>query len=444
MVVKNSLGAGKLRTQEAVCREIWRLVVAGVFAENRVADRTLAALLRQRKMLGSRDRRFISETIFSFFRYWGVLRMLAPDAAERLETDGEITFSELEISKLLLAAALLGNTPASLPEAAGMWASHLRIAMPVNWDFASVGRLFKAPDEWNNPSALLPEWMEKYIAPEIDRAGFYRTLSKRPPLWLRDQSGRTAAELAAAGVAAIPHPRRPEMLAVPDGRINLYTLESFRRGDFEIQDAASQLIGLVCSPAAGERWWDCCAGAGGKSLQLASLMGRKGTVVATDVRGYKLEDLRRRARRAGFPNIVTREWDGKKPRVKDQMKFDGVLVDAPCSCSGTFRRNPDGRWMLKEDELAELSALQLSILENAASGVKPGGVLVYATCSMFKKENGEVVEKFLAGAPDFALEPFVNPVTGRSENGMVQANPEDADSDAMFACRMRRRGNPRP
>ncbi len=440
MVVQKSLAAGKLRTQEAVCREIWKLVVSGVFAENRVADRTLAALLRQRKMLGSRDRRFISETIFGFFRYWGVLRMLAPTPAAKLENEGKITFSELEISKLLLASALLSNTPASLPEAAGMWANHLRMTMPTNWDFASVGRFFHAPDDWNDPEKLLPEWMEKYIAPEIDRAGLYRTLSRRPPLWLRDQSGRTAAELAAAGVTAVAHSRRPEMLAVPDGRINLYTLESFRRGDFEIQDAASQLIGLVCAPSAGERWWDCCAGAGGKSLQLASLMRRKGTVVATDVRGYKLEDLRRRARRAGFPNIMTREWDGKKPRVKDQKKFDGVLVDAPCSCSGTFRRNPDGRWMLKEAEIAELAELQLSILDNASSGVKPGGVLIYATCSMFKMENADVVEKFLASSPDFVLEPFSNPVTGKTENGMVQANPEDADSDAMFACRMRRRG----
>lgn len=162
-------------------------------------------------------------------------------------------------------------------------------------------------------------------------------------------------------------------------------------------------------------------------------------MVASDIREYKLEDLRLRARRAGFPNIMTRAWDGKAPRRRQQGKFDGVLVDAPCSCSGVWRRNPDGRWKMRPGEIAEMAALQREILDAASGGVRPGGVLVYATCSIFEAENQGVVLDFLAGHPDFVLDSFPHPLTGENLSGMMAVLPGMGDCDSMFAARLRRR-----
>ena len=229
-------------------------------------------------------------------------------------------------------------------------------------------------------------------------------------------------------------------VAIENSRVNLFTLEAFKKGKFEVQDLASQCIGLAANPKRKSRWWDACAGAGGKTLQLADIMGRTGTVVASDIREYKLEDLRLRARRAGFPNIMTRAWDGKTVSPKQQHKFDGVLVDAPCSCGGVWRRNPDGRWILTPEEITEAAKLQYEILSAASPAVAPGGVLVYATCSLFPEENQEVVQKFLTAHPDFELESFAAPLTGETVDGMLQVYSFDGDCDCMFVARMRQKG----
>jgi 16S rRNA (cytosine967-C5)-methyltransferase len=167
-------------------------------------------------------------------------------------------------------------------------------------------------------------------------------------------------------------------------------------------------------------------------------MQRRGSVIASDIREYKLDDLRKRARRAEFPNIICKEWDGKALRSKQQQKFDGVLVDAPCSCSGTWRRNPDARWTTTVADVNEIAALQLKILCNAAGGVKPGGTLIYATCSVMEIENRDVVEKFIQENKNFELEPFINPLNNGLTCGMLQVYPWDANCDAMFVARLRR------
>ncbi|MFA7232442.1 MAG: RsmB/NOP family class I SAM-dependent RNA methyltransferase, partial [Victivallaceae bacterium] len=289
---------------------------------------------------------------------------------------------------------------------------------------------------------LLPEWTYQLLPPGVNHLELIRWFQQRPPLWLRGQGceiDSLANKLKFRGLNVKKHPFMTQSLCAENPAVSLYSLEEFRKGLFEVQDLASQVIGLTCAPKAGERWWDACAGAGGKTLQLADIMQRKGSVIASDIREYKLEDLRKRARRAGFPNIMCKEWDGKALRKKQQEKFDGVLVDAPCSCSGTWRRNPDARWTTSPDELIEMAELQLRILNNAASGVKPGGTLVYATCSIFAAENTGVVESFLAQNPEYALESFSNPMNGRQTNGTVQIFPWEGDCDAMFAARFRRR-----
>jgi 16S rRNA (cytosine967-C5)-methyltransferase len=203
----------------------------------------------------------------------------------------------------------------------------------------------------------------------------------------------------------------------------------------EIQDLASQAVGLVCDPDPGERWWDACAGAGGKALHLASLMGGKGLVVATDVQARRLKETVRRARRSPFRNITTKEWDGRHVAGKARS-FDGVLVDAPCSAIGTWRRNPDARWSLESQAIARLGELQVELLHAASAGVKPGGTLVYSVCTLTPAETTGVVQNFLAAHPGFQLDPFPHPLGDGTTDGTLLIWPQDQDTDAMFIARM--------
>jgi 16S rRNA (cytosine967-C5)-methyltransferase len=206
----------------------------------------------------------------------------------------------------------------------------------------------------------------------------------------------------------------------------------------EVQDVASQAVGLVCDPDPGERWWDACAGAGGKALHLAGLMGGKGLVVATDVNAARLKEAVRRARRSPFRNLTTKEWDGRHVAGKARS-FDGVLVDAPCSAIGTWRRNPDARWTTDRQAIPRLAELQAGILHAAAPGVKPGGTLVYSVCTLTSPETTGVVRTFLEGHPEFQLDPFPHPFTGSATDGTLQIWPQDGDCDAMFIARMIRK-----
>ena len=419
-----SVSDRKLHTQLRTAATALRTVLCAAFGDRRPADRTLSTFFRENRQCGSRDRQFINEEVFAVWREWGTLRRLLTDERREAVESGRSGPSARELELLLAGAARLEKM-----------------------DFPAVHLLLeKLPAETmlqRIPGEELPEWVGPLVPPEFPLARYRERLLLRPPMWLRAQVesvDELASALTARGVPVRRHDRVRKALAVENARVNLFTLPEFRAGQFEVQDLASQAIGLAAAPRAGERWLDACAGAGGKTLQLADLMERRGTVVASDIRAYKLEDLRRRARRAGFPNIVTREWDGKPFRGRRKESFDGVLVDAPCSCSGVWRRNPDGRWVLRPEEVAETARLQSSLLSAAATAVRPGGVLIYATCSIFAMENRERVREFLVEHADFSPEAFAHPLTGAPvSDGCLQLGPEDGDCDAMFVARLRRR-----
>ncbi len=433
---------GKLRSQIKLVSSALHRVICDVFGGGRPADRALSVYFRENRQCGSRDRQLISETVFGVFRNWGVLRFLLTPERRQAVMDGSAAPGSRELEQLIFGAAFLDRT--DFP-AIKLLARQLGIGRLENCS-SYVGRCRELWSLWGvehefSSADQLPEWIAGYTAPDFPLEKYAVSLTRRPPMWLRFQTpdrDETIKALAAMDMDIVLHERIADAAAVRNARVNLFTLEEFRSGKFEVQDLASQVIGLAAAPKSGERWFDCCAGAGGKTLQLASIMKRKGTVVASDIRSYKLDDLRKRSRRAGFPNIMTREWNGR-PLSAKQANFDGVLVDAPCSCSGVWRRNPDGCWTLKESEIAEMASLQSSILAAASAGVKPGGVLVYATCSIFTAENEDVVRGFLASHPDFVLEEFENPLDGeRVAGGMLQVYPGDDDCDCMFAARMRR------
>jgi len=295
-----------------------------------------------------------------------------------------------------------------------------------------------------NLSNLLPEWVYSKMPEDLDREDFIEYCQTRPPIWLRLQIKDSAPflqELRDNNVKFAFHESIKNAVSILESQKSLYNYVTFQKGYFEIQDLASQIIGLASAPNPGERWWDCCAGGGGKTLQLAHLMQNKGRIIASDIREYKLEDLKKRARRDGFFNIECRPWDGSLLRKKKSESFDGVLIDAPCSCSGTWRRNPDAKWHIEPSEIEEINIIQRQVMENAVSAVKKGGVLIYATCSFFREENMDVVNDFLSKNPDFSIEPFINPLNGKQTPGYLQVYPWDSDCDAMFVARFRKRSN---
>lgn len=434
--------ARRWRARLNVTGEAVKFLLTGVFGDHRPADRRMSQFFREHPKCGSQDRRFISRSCYTLLRYWGWLRKLLPSERLAALERGKERFSFREASGLLLAALLLDG---SEKDAACELASALGVNLPgpsgEEGPAALLQTVFGGAELSFSLSDLVPGWLLDQLPAEIDREAFLARLPERPPMWLRWQKEDPAempGVLRGAGLSPEFFPRIPFAAAVRDPRINLFTLESYRNGDFEVQDLASMAIGLCASPRPRERWLDCCAGAGGKTLLLAQLMKRTGSVTASDIRAYKLDDLRARARRAGFPNIRIRPWDGKPFTGRFAESYDGVLVDAPCSCSGVWRRNPESRWSLTSEELAEFPVIQLQVLTAAAPAVRKGGLLVYATCSVFPAEDEEVVHAFLERHPDFSLEPFTDPLSGRETDGMCRFCGTELDCDSMFAARLRR------
>lgn len=261
----------------------------------------------------------------------------------------------------------------------------------------------------------LPDWLaEALVAAYGDRAeAVAHALQGRAPMTLRANTAVTsraelAAELAAEGVATQPTPYAREGLIASD-RASLFHLRAYERGAFELQDEGSQLIAELVAPPPRSWVVDYCAGAGGKTLALAAMLENRGRVVAADVDARKLQELRRRARRAGIDNVqgVPLEREGGWPPALGDLdgKVARVLVDAPCSALGTLRRHPEVRWRLSPAEVARYPEIQVQLCERALSLLAPGGYLVYATCTVLAPENQGVVERVLAAHPGFSLVP---------------------------------------
>ena len=230
-------------------------------------------------------------------------------------------------------------------------------------------------------------------------------------------------------------------------RVPLGQIDSFRAGLIEVQDEGSQLASLLADARPGMRVVDFCAGAGGKTLALAASMGNRGHLVACDVSSRRLERASERVRRAGA-SIVQRKSlaSARDPWVKRHAAgFERVLVDAPCTGTGTWRRNPDAKWRLKPGDVAELTALQADILDSARRLVRPGGRLIYVTCSLLRDEDEAQVERFLAANADFALVPIAQVwreaigTSCPSRADMLRLSPARHGTDGFFVAVMERR-----
>lgn len=228
------------------------------------------------------------------------------------------------------------------------------------------------------------------------------------PLWLRHAKGESAEAIARDLIQEGVNARVEAGVICAEGGRGVTQTRAYRTGKIEIQDLSSQQIAASVQVTSGQKVWDACAGAGGKTLAIAANMGNKGSLVATDLYDYKLLELKRRAKRADLFNLRTFTWDAKAPLrlpkdVAKQQGFDWILIDAPCSSSGTWRRNPDARWRLEKQDVEELVRLQRQIITRALPAIRKGGHLVYATCSWQVAENEEQVRWILASFPELTL-----------------------------------------
>lgn len=368
----------------------------------------LHTLIARQRAFGSRDRRLYRELLYTTVRY-------APWIEPRLDRDP------------VEAAATVAWLAADLPATRAYRLAHLADRPPCPATVAGKAAfLHEAPD------ILLPAWL-KEECPQAWSELELDALHRRAPLWLRIQSGdhaAIAAEFAASGWTWRPssvHPEAWEVLSEAD----VTQSQVFKQGLFEIQDLGSQLILATVDIPAGERWLDACAGAGGKTLQLARLVGPGGKVDAHDIRPAALTELATRAGRAGLRNISVRQ-------AEPDGLYDGVLVDAPCSGSGTWRRAPHLKWTTTPEQIARHATAQLDLLRQFSARVRPGGRLIYATCSLARSENTKVMEAFLAQQPEFTpVAPMAD--FGYASDGVGLAIlPAAHDTDGFYVATLRR------
>jgi len=398
--------AGIVENQQRTFARLWRGL-----APHLRTDRDLPARIQRAlgsRAFGGRDRRLYRELHYTALRHWPWIDELAA----RGETEA-----------LRAVAWLAAETPATRP---------LRTALLAGWpapppSVADRARLL------GTRRGLLPEWFRPHC-PEAFTSPNLEALASRAPLWIRlqtDAPEAVAAEFARRGWPWSASAEWPEAWRI-DADADLTATAAHRTGRFEIQDLGSQLVLASVGIPAGGRWLDACAGAGGKTLQLARLLGARGRVDAHDIRRSALAELRNRAGRAGLENIRILE-----PETAGR-DYDGVLVDAPCTGSGTWRRSPHLKWSTRPEDPAAYARRQLALLEDFSPRVRPGGLLVYATCSLSRRENQDVVAGFVQGRPGFSVEAPARAFrAGAGEMGLTIL-PALHDSDGFFVATLRR------
>ncbi|HRE83340.1 MAG TPA: RsmB/NOP family class I SAM-dependent RNA methyltransferase [Opitutaceae bacterium] len=401
-------GSAIARSQAHTFLRLWAELSPHVRTDRALPAR-LDRLLRLNRQFGSRDRRLYRELVYTTLRFLPWLEGGLRDAShETLQALGWLS-EETTATRSFKGhwASGFPNLPGTV-EGKSQVLSDLTPSLPVTL-------------------SLLPEWFRPEC-PEAFQPPLYDTLQTRSPLWIRLQTENTdaiAEEFRTRGWTWNVAPSQPRAWRL-DGEPNVTDTDAFKAGLFEIQDLGSQTILHEVSPQPGTRWLDACAGAGGKTLQLAHQVGPSGHVTASDIRTEALDELQIRARRSGLKNIsVTRRPEGT---------FDGVLIDAPCSGTGTWRRAPHLKASTTLEIVRRSAALQQEIIVRYARHVRPGGWLIYATCAT---ENESVVDTFLGTHPEFGLSeasgtPQISRIRGR------RILPSDEDTDGFYVACLQR------
>jgi 16S rRNA (cytosine967-C5)-methyltransferase len=425
-------------------------IAAEARAEWGFASEIIARAFRAHRELSSGARRLVSETVYGLIRMDRLLDAIVDEILGRAGVrDGLSPLARDEL-KLLAFEARAGVPAAAL---AGDAQRLARAPLDLEWAAASEAGLGRRSGLDREAVRLsYPTWMIEMFVEDYGRdegLAMADAMNRRAPLAVRVNTLRATREQAVAALAEEHVTARPTQLSpvglVFETRVNAFGLSAFRDGLFEVMDEGSQLVAELVAPPPGGRVADACAGAGGKTLALGAALGGKGRLFALDTDGKKLEELRRRARRAGLTNLEARPVsdDPKDVARVARGPFDRVLVDAPCSGLGTLRRNPEARWRLTRAKVEAFPARQLALLVTYAPLCAVGGRLIYATCTLGTLENDRVVERFLAERDDFVLVP-AKEIWGRERaervgDGMtLRLFPHRHDTDGFFAAVFRR------
>jgi len=358
----------------------------------RWADAVLRDLLKRQGGLSRNQSAAISRAVFSYYRWFGWL-----------EPSGQM---DEQIDRAKALAERFAQQPAS---------------------FSDDELVARGVPRWlKEETEISPQWI--------------RALQAEPRLWLRARRGQGKALAEKLGDSHVLGEGLLSDILEYRGGKDLFRTREFHVGEFELQDLSSQAVGFVCAPLSGETWWDACAGEGGKTLHLSDLMENKGLIWATDRVAWRLEKFKRRAARARAFNYRTGIWEGG-PKLATKTKFDGVLVDAPCSGIGTWQRNPQARWTTTLEDVKELSKVQEQILVNVGPAVKPGGKLFYAVCTSARSETDGVVDAFERQCPEFKRLELPDPLAaGLGPERQLYLRPQRFGGNGMFIAAWRRGG----
>ena len=353
-----------------------------IFNEGEYADKVVARALKKDKRWGSHDRKFVAETIYEIVR-WKRLYVEIAEVKEPFDRD--------KIWRIFAVWAVLRGY--TLPDWKYFEETPVR-RIKGKFDELTKTRKFKEsiPD-WMDElgvNELVEEIWTKELAAQNEQAKVILRVNK-----LKTTKEKLRAILMDLNIETEFHNDYPDALILTE-RANVFLTDAFKDGFFEVQDASSQLVAYFLDVKPGMRVVDTCAGAGGKTLHLASLMENKGQLIAMDLYESKLKQLKIRAKRNGAFNIEPRVIESTKTIKKLHEKADRVLIDAPCSGLGVLKRNPDSKWKLQPEFIENIKKIQAEVLENYSKIVKPGGKLVYATCSVLPSENQEQIKRFLS------------------------------------------------
>lgn len=392
-------------------------ILEAVFAFEQPADNTVNVYFRTHRYIGSKDRRFITDIIWQVLRHYGRLKKVCgASLTARTAVMVMLAFQNKAVEELYCGEKY---APAPLTKEEKAVLNNLPPELPAEMEEC-------------------PDWLKGRLAEREIAA-----MTAEAPLDLRVNTLKAARDdvlktLKAAGLEAEKTPLSPIGIRLT-GRPNIAALDVFQEGLVEIQDEGSQLVSLLTQAAPGEQVIDWCAGAGGKTLALSAMMQAQGMLHAVDMNAKRLRDLPDRACRAQAANvIILNGYKSLKP------EYDLVLVDAPCTGTGTWRRSPDARWRTTAEQSAEVVKTQAEILDKACSYVKKGGRLFYITCSLDRAENEDQVEAFLKRHPDFQaqnLTPVFFNITGQAlgKGPSVQLLPSEHGTDGFFAASFVRR-----
>jgi 16S rRNA (cytosine967-C5)-methyltransferase len=427
-------------------------LLAAIHDGSSPADRAAAAYFRGRRYIGGKDRREVIDRAYAVLRHRARLEWWLM----RASGEGAIT----DRGRMIAALAILdGWTPDRIAGAfdGGQYRPPPLDRREHEAAHKLAGKSIDHPEQPTWVRLEYPQWLEHQLRnllgsrfeTEMAALGVEAPLDLRVNT-LKATRAQAIAALAESNIAATPTPLSPIGLRVR-GRPALATLPCFRDGLIEVQDEGSQLAALLVDARPGMRVVDFCAGAGGKTLAMAAAMRNKGHIVACDVLQGRVDRAATRLSRAGVHNVERRGLSTERdPWVKRHARsFDRVLVDAPCSGVGTWRRNPDAKWRFAVDDLKAVIDVQRGILDSAARLVKPGGRLIYATCSLLPSENAAQVTSFAKDHPEFSLRPVAEAwadTIGRMPEGagcptadrLLQLTPAAHETDGFFVAVLER------